>query len=325
MNNAIKTVFKKYGMFAVSFLIADLFLMSTAFSQTVVVNPTSPWTVPAGVTSIKVEVWGAGGGGGAAWYGYGGGGGGGAYNVATFTVTPGHTFNITIGTGGSAGSFSDGGTGGATTVSGVDGTVSADGGGGGGFGAFYSNGGNGLAGSSATGAHNGGAGGTANGNGAGGGGGAGNNANGTDGSNTSNGSGGAGNPNLAPYIGGDGGAARTTNGTGNNAGTGPGGGGGGGRNTGGLNNGGSGADGQVVITYYACSTITASATYTNVLCNGTNTGQIIVSGSGGATPYTFSINNGASYQSSNTFNNLPTGTYQIRVKDNNGCESKAVQ
>jgi hypothetical protein len=74
-----------------------------------------------------------------------------------------------------------------------------------------------------------------------------------------------------------------------------------------------------------CPTITASATYTNVLCNGTNTGQIIVSGSGGATPYTFSINNGASYQSSNTFNNLPTGTYQIRVRDNNGCESKAVQ
>ena len=28
------------------------------FAQVVVTNPTSPWTVPAGVTSIKVEVWG---------------------------------------------------------------------------------------------------------------------------------------------------------------------------------------------------------------------------------------------------------------------------
>jgi hypothetical protein len=75
----------------------------------------------------------------------------------------------------------------------------------------------------------------------------------------------------------------------------------------------------------ACPTITASATYSNVLCNGTPTGQIIVSGSGGATPYTFSIDNGQTYQSSNTFNNLPIGTYKIRVKDFNGCESRSVQ
>ncbi len=34
------------------------------WGQTVVVNPTSPWIVPAGVTSIKVEVWGGGGAGG---------------------------------------------------------------------------------------------------------------------------------------------------------------------------------------------------------------------------------------------------------------------
>jgi hypothetical protein len=326
MNDTSKTILKKQGMFAVIFLIADLFFMATAFSQTVVVNPTSPWTVPAGVTSIKVEVWGAGGGGGTGG-GAGGGGGGGAYNVATFPVTPGHTFTITVGTGGSSGN-----AGGATSVTGVDGSVSANGGGAGGnasfdFGSFsWINGG---AGSAATGNHNGGAGGASSGNGAGGGGGAGNNGDGTNGSNTSNGTGGAGNPNNSTYIGGNGGAFRNTNGTGNNGIT-PGGGGGGGRGSSGFPSftpfaGGTGGNGQVVITYSACGTITASATSTNVLCNGTSTGQIIVSGNGGATPYTFSINNGASYQPSNTFNNLPTGTYKIRVKDNNGCESKAVQ
>ena len=35
-----------------------------SFAQIVITNPTSPWTVPAGVTSIKVEVWGGGGAGG---------------------------------------------------------------------------------------------------------------------------------------------------------------------------------------------------------------------------------------------------------------------
>ncbi len=83
----------------------------------------------------------------------------------------------------------------------------------------------------------------------------------------------------------------------------------------------------LTITYTVpCPSITASATSSNVLCNGASTGQIIVSGSGGTGPYQYSIHNGgATYQPNNTFNNLPVGTYQIRVKDANGCESKSVQ
>src|SRR6476660_1726195 len=105
-------------MIAIAFAIANLFLVNKGLSQTVVVNPTSPFTVPAGVTSIKVEVWGAGGGGGggtgaAGFFGRGGGGGGGAYNVATFTTVPGHTFTITIGAGGTAGATAAGGNGGS--------------------------------------------------------------------------------------------------------------------------------------------------------------------------------------------------------------------
>ncbi len=54
-------------------------------------------------------------------------------------------------------------------------------------------------------------------------------------------------------------------------------------------------------------------------CRGDSNGVIIAGGTGGTTPYTFSINNGITYQTSNTFNNLFAGTYTIRIKDNNGC------
>ena len=85
-------------------------------------------------------------------------------------------------------------------------------------------------------------------------------------------------------------------------------------------------NGILTVNYIVCGIITASATKTNITCFNAGNGTITVSGSGGTAPYTYSIHNGgATYQSGNTFNNLPTGTYQIRVKDNNGCESKPVQ
>ncbi len=59
------------------------------------ISGSSTWTVPAGVTKILVEVWGAGGGGNLL-----AGGGGGGYIKAHFTVTPGSVINYTIGTGG---------------------------------------------------------------------------------------------------------------------------------------------------------------------------------------------------------------------------------
>jgi hypothetical protein len=50
-------------------------------------------------------------------------------------------------------------------------------------------------------------------------------------------------------------------------------------------------------------------------------GSITISPGGGTGTYTYSIDNGASYQSSATFNNLTSSNYPIRVKDSNGCES----
>src|SRR5512133_1422593 len=65
---------------------------------------TTNWVAPAGVTSVKIECWGAGGGGGTRTIaGASGGGGGGAYaRVDAFSVTPGNSYSYTVGGGGAA-------------------------------------------------------------------------------------------------------------------------------------------------------------------------------------------------------------------------------
>lgn len=72
-------------------------LVSTVKSFT---NPgAQKWKCPAGVTTVKVETWGAGGAGGA---GAGGGGGGQYVWNNTVSVTPGATYNMWVGKGGVA-------------------------------------------------------------------------------------------------------------------------------------------------------------------------------------------------------------------------------
>jgi hypothetical protein len=64
------------------------------------------FTVPAGVTSVTVEVWGGGGGGGgrsSSRSGGAGGGGGGAYAEGTVSVTPGESYTVMVGAGGAGG------------------------------------------------------------------------------------------------------------------------------------------------------------------------------------------------------------------------------
>lgn len=50
----------------------------------------------------------------------------------------------------------------------------------------------------------------------------------------------------------------------------------------------------------------------------TGTTSLTINASGGTSPYLFSLN-GSAFQSSNTFSNLGAGSYQISLKDNNGC------
>lgn len=64
-----------------------------------------------------------------------------------------------------------------------------------------------------------------------------------------------------------------------------------------------------------------SATISNqvdILCNGDATGSVTVTGSGGTSPYEYSINGGA-YSVSNIFNGLTAGTYSLSVRDSNNC------
>lgn len=100
-NNSGATVWADYCEFK------NFFCVQTAGPST--------WTVPAGVTRIMIESWGAGGGGAA-----GGGGGSGAYVRDIKQVTPGQVININIGYGGlgALNEASNGGTGQSTTIDG---------------------------------------------------------------------------------------------------------------------------------------------------------------------------------------------------------------
>ena len=115
------------------------FVFSVTWSQTTFTPATTvagTFKVPAGVTSLSVECWGAGGAGGGVtstlaslWAG--GGGGGGAYSkVSTLSVIPATVLNYKVGAGGTGANSLDGTNGEQTFFS----TVIAFGGAGGKFG-----------------------------------------------------------------------------------------------------------------------------------------------------------------------------------------------
>ncbi|BAO77153.1 gliding motility-associated C-terminal domain-containing protein [Winogradskyella sp. PG-2] len=57
----------------------------------------------------------------------------------------------------------------------------------------------------------------------------------------------------------------------------------------------------------------------NVECLGESTGSITAGSTGGIPPYTYSLDNGSSSQSSGLFENLVAGNYTILITDANGC------
>ena len=235
-----------------------------AYGQTQTITTTGPnsFTVPAGVTSITVEVWGGGGRGGSRTSnGAAGGGGGGAYSRSVITVTPGQIINYYVGfrsltsAPGEDSWFSSnttlmakgGNSVGENITTGATGGSEADG-----FGDFKRSGGNGAN--------------AASGNGGGGGSSAGIASNGTNATNA--------NGALAPTGGGNGGAGKL-GGSGQNGqgrgedGSSPGGGGGGGvrSNASGTEIvGGYGGNGQVRISYIALTS--ATGTDNQSVCNG---------------------------------------------------------
>ncbi|MBW7841088.1 MAG: hypothetical protein H3C36_15965, partial [Chitinophagaceae bacterium] len=98
-------IFRGTGSFLKSlFLFLLFFIANKSFSQTSNNYTTAgsyTFTVPTGVTTIKVEAWGGGAGGNDA-MNYGGGGG--AFSgINSITVTTGDVINITVGAGGGPG------------------------------------------------------------------------------------------------------------------------------------------------------------------------------------------------------------------------------
>lgn len=266
-------------------------LMVTSISRgqsTQTYSSNGNFITPAGLTSVKVELYAGGGGGG---YGGssnkrgGGGGGGGGYRLNnTVTVTPGTSYPIVIGTGGSGSTGGNGNNGNNTTFN--TNTVIAYGGGGG---ESYANGRTG--GTGGVGTYNGGDGGTGSSTGSGGGGGAaGNTAGGSDGSISNGGTAGPGG------IAGAGGAGTTSNAAdgsdGNNYGAG---GGGGTKNS----DGGNGANGYAVITY-TCPTyaLTSAATVTGPYCG--VSGATVTLRSSSLTSATYTVNYSLSGSTSTT-------------------------
>ena len=76
-----------------------------------VFSPTSQgqWTVPAGITAVRLRIWGGGGAGGNGFGGAGGGGSGGGYSEGYYSVVPGQIIAVTVGAG-AAGVGTSGGT-----------------------------------------------------------------------------------------------------------------------------------------------------------------------------------------------------------------------
>jgi hypothetical protein len=125
----IKSLLKQISLF-VLFLILSIVFAQAQVTDTYTASGT--WLCPPGVVSVTVECWGGGGAGGgtsANSQDGGGGGAGGTYVQKVVAVVPGNTYTVTVGKGG-AGANSAGVTGGASWFS-TAGTVYAQGGAGG--------------------------------------------------------------------------------------------------------------------------------------------------------------------------------------------------
>ncbi|MEA1898950.1 MAG: gliding motility-associated C-terminal domain-containing protein, partial [Bacteroidota bacterium] len=60
--------------------------------------------------------------------------------------------------------------------------------------------------------------------------------------------------------------------------------------------------------------------FTDISCFGYNNGSISLTAGGGTGELTYSIDNGTTYYNNGSFISLPANTYEILVKDANGCE-----
>ena len=100
---------QNYGMVTTCNLVINTPTAATTKPRVEVTSPCAccAWTVPTGITTIFIEVWGAGGGGGGSGNccccSQGPGGGGGGYVSQTITTVPGCVYTLCVGAGGNYG------------------------------------------------------------------------------------------------------------------------------------------------------------------------------------------------------------------------------
>lgn len=82
--------------------------------------------------------------------------------------------------------------------------------------------------------------------------------------------------------------------------------------------------GPLTVTLTQPTAVSANVTVVDVTCSGNCDATITLVGTGGSVTYTYSINNGASFQASGVFTNLCAGSYDIIVMDGNNCTSSVI-
>lgn len=115
-NNYICRIFSTPKLLA--FCLVFMLGMSSVVGQTIKIPGTFSFVVPAGITRLTIECWGAGGAGGGSNSNNNGGSGGGAgaYAIRTYTVVPGQVITYTVGAGGTSAVAADGTDGGQSYV-----------------------------------------------------------------------------------------------------------------------------------------------------------------------------------------------------------------
>ncbi|RNC92297.1 MAG: hypothetical protein ED555_04160 [Allomuricauda sp.] len=91
------------------------------------------------------------------------------------------------------------------------------------------------------------------------------------------------------------------------------------------NNGGAGyCEASFDLTIVQDAPLSITPAPTDVSCFGGNDGAISLTAVGGEAPYEYSIDNGANYQTGTDFLNLTAGSYTVRVRDANNCDTSVV-
>ncbi|NMH89987.1 beta strand repeat-containing protein, partial [Flavivirga algicola] len=76
-----------------------------------------------------------------------------------------------------------------------------------------------------------------------------------------------------------------------------------------------------IITTNAIVPVAVTEAFVNPTCNGFSDGSITLTATAGAPPFTYSIDGGATFVSSNVFGGLAAGSYNYVVRDDKGCDA----